>query len=163
MEWVWEVCPVYKAWPEKVETEDWPAEGAWPERKEPEEGLWLGERAGSSQMLLETEGLVGGQRLVVEDLPNVVWLRERGELEKEVKSKTPRWGVHYAERVKLEGLMPEEGPWPRERRTPPERMYPGVWVEPAKEVWPAERGGSAERVEPKKREGLVNGAWSKAG
>ena len=67
--------------------------------------------------------------------------------------------------------MPEEGPWPRERRTPPERMYPGVWVEPAKEVWPepanevwpAERGGSAERVEPKKREGLVNGAWSKAG
>ena len=124
--------------------------------------MWLGERAGSSQMPPETEGLVGGQRLVVEDLRKPVWLRERGELEKEVKSKTPRWGVHYAEQVKLmEGLMPEEGPWPRERRTPPERMYPGVWVEPAKEVWPAERGGSAERAEPE-REGLVDGAWSKA-
>lgn len=149
---------MYRAWPEEVETEDWPAEGAWPERKELEEGVWLGERTGSSQTLLETEGLVWGQRLVVEDLPKVVWLRERGELEKEVKSKTPRWGVHYAERVKLEG----EGPWPKERRTPPERMYPGVCVEPAKEVWPEERGGSAERVEPK-REGLVNGAWSKTG
>ena len=74
---------MYRAWPEEVETEDWPAEGAWPERKELEEGVWLGERTGSSQMLLETEGLVWGQRLVVEDLPKVVWLRERGELEKE--------------------------------------------------------------------------------
>lgn len=54
-------------------------------------------RTGSSQMLLETEGLVWGQRLVVEDLQKVVWLRERGELEKEVKSKgTPPVGVHYA-------------------------------------------------------------------
>lgn len=37
MKGVWEACPVYRAWPEEVETQAWPAEGAWPERKEPEE------------------------------------------------------------------------------------------------------------------------------
>lgn len=161
---VWEAWPVYKAWPEKVETEkDRPAEGAWAEQKEPEEGVWLGKKTGSSEMLLEIEGLVEGQWLVAEDPTKEVWPRERGELEKGVKPKTLRWGAYSAERVKLmEGLMPEKWPWPRKRRIPPEKIYPDVRGELAKEVWPVERGGSAEKVE-QREEGLVEGAWPMGG
>lgn len=61
----------------------------------------------------------------------------------------------------MERMEPEQWPWPRQRQMPPERMYPGVWVELAKGVWPAGKGGSAERVEQREKEGLVEGAWPK--
>lgn len=51
---------MHRAWPEEVETEDWPGGGAW--AKSGKWSLrrgWLGERTGSSQISLRTEACMG--------------------------------------------------------------------------------------------------------
>lgn len=50
-------------------------------------------------------------------------------------------------------MEPEKWPW--ERRVSLEKMYSGVWADLVKGVWPAEKGGSAEKVEQREKEGLV--------